>query len=234
MHTTHGIHHHSSWAQTATQAQCARSVRCDMQPASTSQSTAASADVAHDLCCSCSRVYPHTLLCDRADVCCMLCHAVLCCCRPARRSRSRSRTPPRRQRRRPTQWDVLPEGGVVPQLAAVPPSQVRATLLCTHMCRCATHPAAHTLTLSYAHVCHYTACVTHVSTPSLWIRVGIVSQHLQHLRVFCMHGPPCLPVHPLLFSPFHAPPTSHVTPPCRYLVCCPQQCLHWRAWVQQA
>jgi hypothetical protein len=40
------------------------------------------------------------------------------------RSRSRSRTPPRRQRRRPTQWDVLPEGGVVPSLAAVPPSQV--------------------------------------------------------------------------------------------------------------
>lgn len=40
------------------------------------------------------------------------------------RSRSRSRTPPRRQRRRPTQWDVLPEGGVVPNLAAVPPSQV--------------------------------------------------------------------------------------------------------------
>jgi hypothetical protein len=42
------------------------------------------------------------------------------------RSRSRSRTPPRR-RRRPTQWDVLPEGGVVPNLAAVPPSQVRQT-----------------------------------------------------------------------------------------------------------
>lgn len=39
--------------------------------------------------------------------------------------RSRSRSPAaRRQRRRPTQWDVLPEGGVVPNLAAVPPSQV--------------------------------------------------------------------------------------------------------------
>ncbi|KAF6266766.1 hypothetical protein COO60DRAFT_1291678 [Scenedesmus sp. NREL 46B-D3] len=43
------------------------------------------------------------------------------------RSRSRSRTPPRR-RRRPTQWDVLPEGGVVPELAAVPPSQVPGAL----------------------------------------------------------------------------------------------------------
>lgn len=44
------------------------------------------------------------------------------------RSHSRSRTPSRRQRRRPTQWDVLPEGGIVPNLAAVPPSQVPGVL----------------------------------------------------------------------------------------------------------
>lgn len=45
----------------------------------------------------------------------------------ARRSRSRSRSQPaRRQRRRPTQWDILPEGGVLPGLPAIPAAAVRA------------------------------------------------------------------------------------------------------------